>query len=121
MFGKAIDVNGNFQRSEASKGEVATQYFRDLFTSTNPDSFHDMFQGFQAKVTHQMNENLVRHVSKEEITEAVFSIKPSRSPSSDGMTGLFYQKYWDIIGEQVVQDGCLRNGITLSCVSYQKL
>lgn len=98
---KLLDVNGNLQRSKASKGEVAVVYFTDLYKSSNPDDFHQLFQVFQAKVTNSMNEILIQPVSKEEVKEAVFSTKPSSAPGSDGMTGLFYQRYWDVVGSQV--------------------
>lgn len=94
-------VNGNLQRSEASEGEVSVGYFTHLYKSSNPDSFQQLFHRFRPKVTNAMNESLTQPVSKEEIKEAVFSIKPSSAPGSDGMTGLFYQKYWDVVGSQV--------------------
>lgn len=48
---KLIDENGKIQRSEASKGEVASNYFTKLFKSSYPPSFQEFFQDFQPRVT----------------------------------------------------------------------
>lgn len=86
------------QKSEGSKGEVATMYFQNLFKFTNPDPFQDIFQGFLPRINQTMNEQLIKRVTREEVREAVFSIKHANASGPNGMTGLFYQKYWDIVG-----------------------
>lgn len=60
------------QRAEASKGEIAINYFQDLFKSSNPTNFQDIFQGFLPRVTDEMNEMLIKDVSNEEVKEAIF-------------------------------------------------
>lgn len=60
-----------------------------------------MFHDFMPRISEGMNAELIRAVSKEEIKEAIFSINPMKAPEADGMTGLFYQQYWGIIGDQV--------------------
>lgn len=88
-----IDANGNTQRSEASKGKFAAAYFKNLFTSSSPTAFQNLLQGFHARVSQEMNDRLIRHVSVEEVKEVVFAIKLSSAPGTDGMSGLFFQKY----------------------------
>ena len=48
-----------------------------------------------------MNPNLLRIPSDEEIKEATFAINPEKAPDPDGMTSLFYQRFWNKIGRDV--------------------
>ncbi|KAL1214128.1 hypothetical protein V5N11_005687 [Cardamine amara subsp. amara] len=93
MIEKLKDINGNMQRSEASKGEVAVAYFNDLFTCSNPDNFQSLFEDFLPRVNNHTNTELSKIVSKEEIYEAVFSIRTSSAPGADGFTGLFFRSF----------------------------
>lgn len=117
-----MDVNGNLQRSEAAKREVASAYFQNLFKSSNPRCFDNWFEGFPPKFTEGINEKLIRLITKEEIKDAIFSIKPSSAPGPDGMSALFFQHYWDIVGVKLIAEvqiffsfrvSFLRNGIIL--------
>lgn len=77
---KLQDVNGNFQFGKASKGEIATRYLCDLFKSTNPSNFQDIFHDFTPRVSESMNNSLVKEISDEEIKDVVFAIKPASAP-----------------------------------------
>ncbi|KAG7551463.1 Zinc knuckle CX2CX4HX4C [Arabidopsis thaliana x Arabidopsis arenosa] len=101
---KLKDARGVFQNSEAAKGEVAAEYFNKLFKSSNPHSFQNWFSGFRPRVSADMNESLMAVVSAEEIREAVFSIKASSAPGPDGMTALFFQQFWSIVGKQMIKE-----------------
>ncbi|KAF8087814.1 hypothetical protein N665_0566s0021 [Sinapis alba] len=45
------DKNGMEHRSEDSKGEIASSYFQELFSSINPSDFGALFMGFTSRVT----------------------------------------------------------------------
>lgn len=101
---KLVDDQGISHFSESAKGEVASAYFRELFKSSNPDSFLQFFEGFSPSVTPTMNELLLKDVSIAEVREAVFAINAASAPGPDGMTGMFFQKNWDIVGIQVTEE-----------------
>ncbi|KAL5556875.1 hypothetical protein UlMin_039111 [Ulmus minor] len=44
----------------------------------------------------------------EDVRTAVFQMAPTKSPGADGMSAIFYQKFWPIIGED----------ITAACLSF---
>ncbi|QHO00044.1 uncharacterized protein DS421_13g403050 [Arachis hypogaea] len=49
-----------------------------------------------------MNEELNKEINMQEVKEAVFSMGSLKAPGLDGLNGLFYQKYWHIIQEDVL-------------------
>lgn len=98
------DDNGQEMYSEGSKGEVAVEYFHELFRSSNPHDLESLFEGFKAKVTEPMNRILTRPVSDEEIKRVAFGIKGSSAPGEDGFTEIFYQHFWHIVGQSVSKE-----------------
>lgn len=48
-----------------------------------------------------MNEALTKIPSDDEIQSAIFDINPDKALGPDGMTSLFFQKYWGITAETV--------------------
>lgn len=61
-------------------------------------------QGFQQRVSQQMNDDLTRMVSEEEVRIAVMDIGAHRAPGPDGFTAIFYHSYWEDIKEDVMQE-----------------
>lgn len=49
-----------------------------------------------------INDTLTRALSTSEIKADVFAIHPEKAQWPGGMTTLFYQKFWHIIGSQVL-------------------
>jgi len=99
-----VDEEGDEQFSEGSKGQIAINYFRELFSSSKPQNLDSLLDGFEARLTPSMNEALTAPVLESEIKKAVFSIKGSRAPGADGFTSDFYQHFWSIVGPSVTAE-----------------
>lgn len=99
-----LDENEVEQKSDATKGDVGISYFKSHFTSSNPVNFSEWFADLSPRISESMNERLIGVVSDEEIKEAVFSIKPPSASGPDRMTELFFQRFWNIIGSEVIKE-----------------
>ncbi|KAG7583258.1 Reverse transcriptase domain [Arabidopsis suecica] len=99
-----FDANNVEQFSEGSKGDIAVEYFRKMFTSSKPDSIVEALEGMLPRVTTEMNSKLTQPITGEEIKRAAFSIREESTSGADGMSGYFFQAYWDIVGPQVVEE-----------------
>lgn len=52
-------------------------------------------------VTEDMNDNLIRDFTRKEVEAALKQIHPTKAPRPDGMSAVFFQKYWSIVGNNV--------------------
>lgn len=80
---------------------VITEYFSTLFKASNVEC-NEVIDCIESKVTAVQNEMLLCPITVEEVRKALFHMHPDKSPGSDGMSPEFYQKYWKIVGKDVV-------------------
>ncbi|XP_056688734.1 uncharacterized protein [Spinacia oleracea] len=74
-----------------------------LFASGSPDRFDEALVGVEMVVTNDMWEMLEEEPTGEEIREALFQMHPNKAPGPDGMHALFFQKFWGVIGGDVIR------------------
>ena len=70
-----------------------------------------------------MQEMLSGDFTTDEIKEAVFQMGPTKAPGPDGMNALFYQKFWHIVGDDVVNAvlDFLNNGVMLPDLNHTNI
>ena len=113
-----LDSAGNLVEEEEKLVAIATSYFRELFQSSNPQLIDEALAAVSTTKTDRINADLTAPVSKWEVKLALFAMHPEKVPGPDGFTALFYQKFWDIVKEDLTRmvneflfDGTMANGL----------
>ncbi|KAL0011169.1 hypothetical protein SO802_006277 [Lithocarpus litseifolius] len=103
--------------------EVASDYFDNLFRPGVADQMEECLNAVPNKVIDNMQEVLLGEFTAEEVKEALFQMGPTKAPGPDGMNALFYQKFWHIVGDDVVSAilDFLNNGNMLPEINHTNI
>ncbi|XP_042944640.1 uncharacterized protein LOC122278525 [Carya illinoinensis] len=99
------DANGVRVADQKGIEEVFSQYFRNLFNSSNPspEAIEEGLRGVERRVTDAMNSELQKVFVMPEVEAALKEMGPLKSPGPDGYGAYFYQTYWSVVGQEVCQ------------------
>ena len=79
------------------------KFYQKLFTSSEPVNLDEILEKIPTMVTEEMNSELLKEFTAEEVENALKQMAPLKSPGSDGMPPLFYQSYWSLVGTDVTK------------------
>ena len=97
-----MDEEGNWHDSIDSIAEVAVSYFKNLYSSAYPTRISEVLNAIPTKVMEEMNQSLIKKFTREEIEIALNQMHPTKAPGLDGMSAIFFQNYWSIVGNDVI-------------------
>lgn len=69
---------------------IAKEYYKNLFTSSNNLEMERVIELVDHVVTEEMPQSLVHSYTKEEVRTTLFQMHQSKSPGLDGMLLLFF-------------------------------
>ena len=97
--------------SDSQVSEIVIRFYESLFSSSNPSDMHKVMEAVEPKVTADMNQELTKVFTREEVDLALKNMEPLTAPGPDGMPPIFFQSFWSVVGDDVtfaVLD-CLNN------------
>lgn len=94
---------GEWVEDDEGVEQVVSSYFQSMFTAEDVDieAMNTTLNAIQPCISSEMNEQLRAQYSSKKIKCALFQMYPTKSPSPDGMPPLFFQHYWDTIGDDI--------------------
>ena len=86
------DEQGVWQEDEEVFSALLTEFYSNLFTSSNPHDLDCILDGVQTVVTVEMRVKLDKPYTSEEVGEAIREMAPLKAPGLDGMPPLFLDR-----------------------------
>ena len=101
LIRKLKDSNGRVVESSEDIAECLVQYYQDLLQSANQHLCTSAIDSIQKVITEEMNSKLSSEFTQLEVKQAINQMAPLKAPGPDGMPPLFYQHYWNLIGDDI--------------------
>ena len=95
------DEHGKCCEEKETIARAAVDYFENIYSTAFPIRVKEVVEAIPSKVSEEINESLSRAFIKEEMATAFKQIHPTKAPGLDGMSSIFYQKYWSIVGSNI--------------------
>lgn len=93
--------NGNWSSDADLLQEEAQAFFKKLFCSSHQHQNRYFQEGTHPTIDNDGKNSLTSPITKKEITAALHSMKPYKSPGPDGFHCIFFKQYWHIVGDDV--------------------
>ena len=98
---RIMDENGIWHETKEGIANVVVSYIEKLYTTSYPSHILEITDTIPTKVSSEMNQSLIKDFTKEEVLAALKQMHPTKAPSPDDMSAIFFQKYWDVVGNDV--------------------
>ncbi|KAF7148704.1 hypothetical protein RHSIM_Rhsim03G0167500 [Rhododendron simsii] len=95
------DRDGVWRKGNKEIAGLVKLHFKELYQGPPARDFAEVISLVDSVVSTECNANLVKEISREEVKNVVLQMGALKAPGSNGFPGLFYQTYWDTIGDDV--------------------
>ncbi|KAL6566692.1 hypothetical protein OROMI_015096 [Orobanche minor] len=95
-------VNGEWYEEEEDIERVFRDSFSDLFSTGKELNMERALEAVDPKMTVEMQQILTKRFTEAEVIEALSQIHPTKAPGPDGMSAIFFHKFWSIVKSDVL-------------------
>ena len=82
---------------------MTQDFFMRLYTTEGTVHMADVLKMVPRRVTKEMNDFLCAPFTEKDVKEALFQMGPMKAPGPDGFRTHFFQKNWDLCGEDLTR------------------
>lgn len=93
MITGILDADGAWETRKENISIILLEHFKNIYKAGDVQINNDLFFGMHGRVTEEMNRELLRPFTREDIETSLFGMHPSKSPGFDGLPAAFFQKY----------------------------
>jgi hypothetical protein len=97
------DQDGVVQDTPTDMERMTRNYFQSVYTRDPTLESAPVVSLFEEKITTQMNEQLCKPFTENEISDALFQIGPLKAPGPDGFPARFFQRNWGVLKDEIIQ------------------
>ncbi|KAL4334370.1 hypothetical protein GQ457_07G017230 [Hibiscus cannabinus] len=101
-----VTEDGAFHDNMDEVRNIAVSYFSKLFTTSGTSDPITILDGISCSIDHTMNQTLMAAFTRDDIFVALNSMGLLKASGADGLGAVFYQRFWGIIGHDIV-DYCI--------------
>lgn len=110
--------DGQLTENKIVMENMATRFFKQLCTKDDNVVPETLLNLVQPKITQEINDDLCKEFSSQEIADALFQIGPLKAPGPDAFPDRFFQRNWEVIKQDIVgavkeifSTGCMPEGV----------
>lgn len=96
------DGDGRWKEEPEDVEKIILDYFSSIFSTDHPVDFEASLSAVNRWVSDEMNDFLLREFKEAKVWSALKQMHPTKSPGPDGMSTIFFQKYWEVVGSSVI-------------------
>lgn len=98
---RITDTAGKLWDTPDTVEQAFVDYFMGLFQAGPMGDMDPCVRNLTAGISMEMNMDLLKEFTREEVTVALFQMSPLKAPGPDGFIAEFFQKNWTMVGNEV--------------------
>jgi hypothetical protein len=100
---RLVKADGSVTEDQLEIGQLTRSFYNNLYTPEGTVGMEEVLNTVPVSVTTTMNNKLTAPFEDGEVKQALFQMFPLKAPGPDGYPAQFFQKHWDLCGEEVTK------------------
>lgn len=101
---RSLKDDGGTWHDDGQQDKLVVDFFKNLFPTLAPGEHEVVLSLVDRRINVEMNAELTKPFVVAEVTTSLNQMHPTKAPRPGGMSALFFQSYWHIVGDSIIND-----------------